>query len=218
MLQDDSSLLEGVRALDLSLEGTQYDQLQKFVELLRSTNRAMNLVSRRDIGRLETRHVLDSLAAAAWMSRTIVGVTDSNMLDIGSGGGFPGLVLGIVFQNAQMLLVDRSEKKVRFLQRTAMALGLANVEARCHDVSRMKAHTSRFNVVTSRAVAPVELMWPWVSPLLVANGTFVHMSRAAADAKQPISAFAEGMSEFVLLPVPGLETTHGLTTVRKVGQ
>lgn len=206
------SLNVGARALGLELPAAVHERLVVFADLVRMANRAFNLVSRQDIGRLETRHILDSLALGMWMSRDLGVGSHHRLLDIGSGGGFPGMILAILWPDTHVTLLDRSAKKTRFLERSANTLGLANIEVKCHDVEA-EPLSERFDFITSRAVAPVSMMWPWVCRNLSPDGVFVHMSYvvdATHSEKLPIGS----RHESVVLEVPGLDSRHVITVIR----
>ncbi len=202
----------GARALGLELETAVRERLQMFADLVRSANRAFNLVSRHDISRLESRHILDSLALGMWMNRDLRIGGHHQLLDIGSGGGFPGMILAILWPGTHVTLLDRSAKKTRFLERSANTLGLANVEVKCHDVEA-EPLSERFDFITSRAVAPVSVMWPWVSKNLCPDGVFVHMSYVV-DATHSVKISTGPSQESVVLDVPGLDSRHVITVIR----
>jgi 16S rRNA (guanine527-N7)-methyltransferase len=208
-------LAEGACELGLSLTGQQLSQLVEFAGLIRETNTAFNLVSRRDIDRLETRHILDSLSLAAWLRTSGVLRPGLRLLDVGSGAGFPGLVLAIVLPDLHVALVDRAARKARFLQRTISALGLANAVAKCHDVVSDRVSES-FEIITCRAVAPVSEVWMWVVDGLVTNGLLLHMSHTVVEASRTQVCLPGGEDHFATLTIPGLDAKHGLTVVRKV--
>ena len=145
------------------------DQLLEFANLLRQWNTAMNLVSRRDVHRVLERHVLDSLRCLSHLDTT------GGLLDIGSGGGFPGLVLAIAERRRPVVLLDRSVKKCRYLARVGDELGLDNLAVVCGDAADHRPEQP-YGFVTSRAVADVETVWRWCQPLLREAGKLIHMT------------------------------------------
>ncbi len=144
-------------------------RLQQYSELLRRWNRAFNLVSRKDVHRLESRHVHDSLRLLAELD------SDGALLDIGSGGGLPGLVLAIAEPRRPVVLLDRSDRKCRFLTQAAAELELGNVTVECADIDDFHAPEA-FAYVVSRAVAPVDDVWQWAAPRLAKAGKMLHMT------------------------------------------
>ncbi|MEZ5594909.1 MAG: 16S rRNA (guanine(527)-N(7))-methyltransferase RsmG [Pseudomonadales bacterium] len=207
-------LREGARKLQVALSEDALGRLHAFAALVRATNAAINLVSRQDIERLETRHVLDSLAAVAVLDELVASSSAGrHLLDVGSGGGFPGIVIAVARPDLAVVLVDRSARKVRFLERVRDQLGLANIETRCHDVQKAPL-PERFDLITSRAVAPVSVMWEWLAGNLVDQGVFVHMSFASTVQIPQLPALPGARVDSRELRVPGLDQPHRLTLVR----
>lgn len=122
-------------------------------------NKAINVISRKDIDNFYTNHVLHSLSIARVFS---FGAGD-NIIDVGTGGGFPGIPLAIMFPDARFVLVDSIAKKIRVVNEVVAALGLANVKAvNC----RVEEHKSRYRYVVTRAVAPLDTIASWTGGIL----------------------------------------------------
>lgn len=140
------------------------DQRAAFAQLpalYQEWNAKINVISRQDIENLEIRHVLHSLAIAKIFSFK----SGSQLLDLGTGGGFPGIPLAILFPDVQFTLVDGTGKKITVVREVAQALGLANVTALHSRVEDLKK-AGTFDFVLSRGVAPLDkLMW-WSHRLL----------------------------------------------------
>jgi 16S rRNA (guanine527-N7)-methyltransferase len=138
----------------------QLDQLKALGALYPTWNEKINVISRKDIDQLYIRHILHSLSIA-----TICNFEDgAQIIDIGTGGGFPGIPLAIVFPNVQFLLVDSIGKKITVVQEIAQAIGLKNVTAIHSRAEQIKNRT--FDFAVSRAVAPLLDLWTWAAPLL----------------------------------------------------
>ncbi len=139
---------------------TQLAQFAKLGELYKEWNEKINVISRRDIDALYEKHVLHSLAIAA-----ICPFDDgAEIVDIGTGGGFPGIPLAIFFPNVKFLLVDSIGKKIKVVNEVASAIGLKNVTTLHGRVEEIKGRT--FDYAVSRAVAPLGDLWKWISPLI----------------------------------------------------
>ena len=123
-------------------------------------NEKINVISRKDIDALYEKHVLHSLAIAAEFPFT-PGV---EVLDIGTGGGFPGIPLAIFFPEVRFHLVDSVGKKIKVVNEVATALGLRNVTTLHGRVESIKGR--KFDFAVSRAVAPLKDLWTWSRPLL----------------------------------------------------
>lgn len=138
----------------------QLHQLKALEGLYKEWNEKINVVSRKDIDSLYEKHVLHSLSIA-----TVFDFVDgSQIVDLGCGGGFPGIPLAVFFPKVQFHLVDSIAKKLKVVDAVAEELGLKNVttqHSRIEDIRNRK-----FDFVISRAVAPLKDLWGWSRPLL----------------------------------------------------
>lgn len=137
---------------DLSDE--QKDQFQRLEALYTEWNAQINVISRKDTENFYERHVLHSLAITKVMSFT----DGSKILDIGTGGGFPGIPLAILFPNCNFLLVDSIGKKIKVVKEVAKALGLKNVRAEHERAENIK---EQFDFIVSRAVTAMPKFITW---------------------------------------------------------
>jgi 16S rRNA (guanine527-N7)-methyltransferase len=143
-----------------SLDEERLDLFAKLEELYRTWNSRINLISRKDIDQLYEHHVLHSLAIA----KLIRFQPGASILDIGTGGGFPGIPLAIMFPDVSFHLVDGTLKKIRVVQDVAEQLSLKNVRASAERVESLRGRTYDFAV--SRAVATMEQLRQWSHRLL----------------------------------------------------
>ena len=138
----------------------QLQQLATLQDLYTEWNAKINVISRKDIGSLYERHILHSLAIAAAFEFTL----GMDIIDIGTGGGFPGIPLAIFFPGTRFHLVDSIGKKIKVVEAVAEAAGLTNVTTQHGRAEEIKGR--KFDVAVSRAVAPLETLWTWARPLL----------------------------------------------------
>jgi len=139
---------------------TQTEQFRSLGELYKDWNSKINVISRRDEVSLYDKHILHSLSIAAAFDLK----DGMNVLDIGTGGGFPGIPLAIFFPNVKFYLADSIGKKIKVVQAVADAIGLKNVTA--HHTRAEDIKNKKFDVVVSRAVAPLGDLWKWGKALL----------------------------------------------------
>ena len=130
------------------LTDRQAEQFAQLDALYRDWNSKINVISRKDIDNLYEHHVLHSLAIAKWIPFQ----PDSYILDVGTGGGFPGIPLAIMFPQCQFVLVDSIGKKIKVASEVAKALGLTNVVCK---QERVEEEKEKFDFVVSRAVMPL---------------------------------------------------------------
>ncbi|HET7094601.1 MAG TPA: 16S rRNA (guanine(527)-N(7))-methyltransferase RsmG, partial [Thermomicrobiales bacterium] len=156
------------------LDAAQWERLARYRDLLLAWNGRFNLTAITDPIEVERRLFLDSLRLLPAIDRLTAGQAEPRLIDIGSGGGFPGLALKIARPALQVTLVDATGKKVRFLEQAIAALGLTGaraLQARAEDLGRDAAFRDAFDLVTARAVAPLPVLLEYATPLLRIGGS-----------------------------------------------
>src|SRR5204863_2731072 len=138
----------------------QLKQLQALEPLYREWNEKINVISRKDIDGLYEKHVLHSLSIAAVFEFQ----AGAEILDLGTGGGFPGIPLAILFPEVKFHLADSIAKKLKVVEAVVTAIGLSNVTIQHTRAEEIK--NKKFDFVVSRAVAPLSELWKWSKPLL----------------------------------------------------
>lgn len=138
------------------LTGQQLNQFNQLPELYSFWNSQINVISRKDIDLIFERHILHSLGIA----KVIQFVRGESVMDVGTGGGFPGIPLAIMFPETQFLLVDSIGKKIKVVNEVAHSLGLKNVLALNQ---RAEFVEGKFDFVVSRAVTQLKDFYPWVN-------------------------------------------------------
>ncbi|HKK74418.1 MAG TPA: 16S rRNA (guanine(527)-N(7))-methyltransferase RsmG [Saprospiraceae bacterium] len=151
--------MELIKAYFPDLSELQYEQLQRLGLLYKEWNSKINVISRKDIDNVYDHHILHSMAIAKFI-RFQAG---ANVLDLGTGGGLPGLPMAILFPQTNFRLIDGTRKKITVVQAIKEDLGLKNVVARQKRAEEMK---ERFDFVICRAVASLDKLFEWSSPLL----------------------------------------------------
>jgi len=194
---DDSLLRSGCAELGLTLSELQFDRLLAYAELLRRWNPRARLVSDRDLDRLVARHLLDSLSALTALPAAAA-MKPPALLDFGSGGGLPGIPIAIARADLAVTLVERQQRKARFLQRACRELGLGSVEVHGGDLSSLERPDAGFAVAVSRAVADPPTLWRLLAPYLAADGFLLALSRVGA----PRSGDGDGSAAATAGPLP----------------
>jgi 16S rRNA (guanine527-N7)-methyltransferase len=202
-------LEEGARDLQLDLGEQQIARLIDYLGLLAKWNSVYNLTAVRDPLQMVTQHLLDSLAVVPAFADA------REVLDVGAGGGLPGIVLAIVRPDMNVSLIDTVHKKTAFLTQVKAELGLANVTVHTARVEQLQV-PHRFDVITSRAFADLADFVDWSSHLLAPGGCFIAMKGVMP--KDEIARLPEGwtVSEVRPLHVPGLNAERHLIFIREV--
>ena len=138
----------------------QIKQFEALKEIYTEWNEKINVISRKDIDSLYERHVLHSLSIAAMFEFE----PGTEIIDLGTGGGFPGIPLAIFFPEVKFHLVDSIAKKLKVVDAVAENIGLTNVTTQHSRIEDIK--NRKFDFVVSRAVAPLKDLWKWSKPLL----------------------------------------------------
>jgi 16S rRNA (guanine527-N7)-methyltransferase len=198
--------------LGLPLSEAHIDQLLAYLDLLQRWNATYNLTAVRDPDRMLTQHVVDCLAVIAPLRRQLGSDLPKRLLDVGSGGGLPGVVIAIVNPNIDVTCVDTVGKKAAFIQQVAASLRLRNLHSQHARVEQMKA--APFDVVTSRAFASLADFASLTRQHLAAEGFWLAMK-----GKDPIderAALPADVDVFHVeqLSVPGLDAERCLIWVR----
>jgi len=208
-------LQAGVDQLGLAFDADKVGALLAYMDLLQKWNRVYNLTSVREPAEMLTHHLLDSLAAIAPLRRHTGGKV-IRLLDVGSGGGLPGVVIAITCPEIAVSCVDTVGKKVAFIQQAAATLRLPNLQGRHARVETLKAEEGGgFDVVCSRAFASLPDFIAWTKAALKTGGVWMAMK-----GKQPteeIVALPTDVDMFHVEPltVPGLDAERCIVWLRR---
>lgn len=191
-------LREGVTALGLTLDDATIARLLAYLGLLLKWNKTYSLTAITGPDRMVSHHLLDSLAAL----KPLEGRSPQRLLDVGSGGGQPGIPLAIVRPDWQITLLDSNNKKTSFLQQAAIELGLKHVTVKCDRVENIEAEQG-FDIVTSRAFADLGDFVRLTRHLVASNGCWAALK--GVHPFEEIAALpADIHSRIEPLSVPGL--------------
>lgn len=169
-----------LRALGVSLDGVATARLADYLGRLLAMNTQVNLTAITDPAEAWTRHALDALTLVPLLAELRAG---ASVVDVGSGGGVPGIPLAIARTDLRVTLVESTQKKAAFLSAVADALGLTNVTVRAEraeELLKMELR-GRFDVATARAVGRVAVLAPWTVPFVKAGGRALLIKGARAD-------------------------------------
>jgi 16S rRNA (guanine527-N7)-methyltransferase len=172
-------LAAGIAEMGLDVAPAQQERLLDYLTLMAKWNAVYNLTSLRDPMQMVTHHLLDSLAAVPAFERAV------NVLDVGSGGGLPGIVLAIVRPDMHVAMIDTVHKKTAFLTQVKAELELSNVTVYTARVEQLQVEEgAKFDVITSRAFADLSDFVNWSSHLLAAQGRYIALKGVAPKEEQ----------------------------------
>lgn len=207
---------------NLPLTDGQLGQLDQYARLLVEWNEKINLTAITDRQEIAVKHFLDSLSLLHFVPPE----QNAVVLDVGSGAGFPGMVLRIARPDLRLTCMDGTQKRIHFLSELAAALGLQEVvclHARAEEAGRDPALRETFDYVTARAVANLHALVEYCLPFVKPGGKFVAMkgpdgateADKAAKAIQTLGGEIRGVHTFTL---PGTDFSRTLIEVAKTGQ
>ena len=207
------ALAEGISALGLSMSEGVQEQLLDYMALIQKWNKVYNLTALRDPREILTHHLLDSLSAIGPLMRQAASFDEAfSFLDVGSGGGLPGVVIAICCPKVKVTCVDTVSKKAAFVQQVAASLKLVNLKG-LH--ARVETLTGPFDVIGSRAFASLPDFINWSSGALAPKGIWMAMK-----GKLPVEEMAAlpptaQVFHVEQLQVPGLDAARCMIWMKK---
>jgi 16S rRNA (guanine527-N7)-methyltransferase len=204
-------LTDGIDALQLGLDDAQTGKLMDYLSLLAKWNAVYNLTAVRDPAQMVTQHLLDSLAAVPAFSQA------TNVLDVGAGGGLPGIVLAIARPDVQVSMIDTVHKKTAFLTQAKGELGLRNVTVYTARVEQLKV-AAPFDVITSRAFAELKDFVNWSGHLLAPGGQFIALKGVLPQEEIVRLPAGWQVTATQALQVPGMEAERHLIFIKREGE
>ena len=212
-------LRDGAEALGVALSDTQVGQLLAYVDLLQRWNTTYNLTAVREREQMLTQHLLDCLAIVPAVNRALPaggaggsGGSGRRVLDVGSGGGLPGVVLAVMAGDLSVTCVDTVGKKAAFVQQVALSLGLRNLASVHGRVERLKLQA--FDLIVARAFASLPDFVQLTRTLLAPGGQWLAMKGKQPD--DEVAALPKDINVFHVerLAVPGLDAERCLVWMR----
>lgn len=201
-----NALANGLADLGLALPPERELLLLKYLDLLAKWNKIYNLTAIREQERMLSQHLLDSLTVLPY-------IKGSNILDVGSGGGLPGIPLAIALPEKQFTLLDSNHKKATFLKQASIELCLANVTVACERVENWQPEHS-FEIVISRAFSDLALFAKLAGHLCAANGAMLAM-KGVEPLEEALQLPANVTVEQIIpLKVPTLDAERHLVVMR----
>ncbi len=179
--------MEEAQKINIELDKNQIEKFYKYMDLLIEWNEKINLTAITNRKDIIVKHFIDSLTIQRYLGDAV------NIIDVGTGAGFPGIPIKIINPNLKVVLVDSLNKRINFLQDVIKKLNLDNIEvihARAEDLGQNKKYREAFDIVTSRAVANMSVLSEYLLPLARVNGKCICMKGSDIEEELENSKYA----------------------------
>lgn len=206
--------------LEIVLTENQKQQFEKYYELLIEWNRVMNLTGITEYEEVNEKHFVDSVSIVKAVDIMKV----DNLIDVGTGAGFPGIPLKIVFPHLKVTLLDSLNKRIKFLDEVVSKLDLADVETihgRAEDFAKQKDYREQFDLCVSRAVANLSTLSEYCLPFVHTGGMFIpyksgEIAEELNQSKHAVSLLGAEVKEVVKFTLPGSDIGRSFVKIKKI--
>lgn len=213
-------LVTGAEELELNLNNRQIDNFLDYLDILRNWNQKMNLTAIDDPEEIVIKHFLDSISCASVIDLT----ANERIIDLGTGAGFPGIPLKILYPQLELTLLDSTKKKITFLKNLARELNLKGIEfihGRAEDYGQKAEYRGAYDIVIARAVAPLNILSEYAIPFLKPTGSFLAQKGAKVkeeviEATRAVEVLEAEIYDVVPIDLPYSDAKRNLVIIDKV--
>ena len=216
-----TKLNNGLKSLNISATDDQIDRLVRFYEMVVETNEVMNLTSITDWDEFVDKHFLDSLV----LESVFPEIKDANrVIDIGTGAGFPGIPLAIIYPNIEFSLLDTLTKRINFLDEVCKELELDNISliaGRAEDYGKDSSYREQYDLCVTRAVAEINVLSEFTIPFVKENGKIVFyksnsVKEELEQGNNSINTLGGKLNNNIEVLIPNTEYKRNLIIIDKV--
>lgn len=210
---------ESLSTLGIEISQQQLDQFLLFYELLVEKNKVMNLTAITELKEVISKHFIDSLALVK-----VYSLTNEKVIDIGTGAGFPGVPLKIIYPNINLTLFDSLKKRLNFLDEVIEKLNLSNISTlhgRAEDYGRNNQYREQYDICVSRAVAKLPVLLELCIPFVKTGGYFISYKSGNIDeeielSKNALKLLKTEISRKESFALPGTDMQRSLLQLKKI--
>ncbi|MFA5523711.1 MAG: 16S rRNA (guanine(527)-N(7))-methyltransferase RsmG [Tissierellales bacterium] len=213
------TLIRGISDLSIDIDSHKLDKFKTYKELLKEWNEKINITAIKDDEEIDIKHFLDSLT----IFKTGKFTGGKRVIDIGTGGGFPGVPIKIVNDSLEVVLLDSLNKRLKFLDEVIKELGLQNIRTiheRAEDLGNKKEFREQFDIAVSRAVASLNVLAEYSLPFVKINGYFISMKGSDSDeeirnAEKALKTLGGILEDKIDIRIPQSDIVHSLLVIKK---
>lgn len=210
-------LMKELNALSIEISDVQAKQFYTYMNLLIEWNKKINLTAITEENEIVTKHFVDSLIISKYLQES------KNVMDIGTGAGFPGVPLKIINNDINMELLDSLNKRIIFLNEVIIQLELRNINAihsRAEDLARINKYREKYDVVVSRAVARLNILLEYMIPFVKVGGICICMKGSNIDeleeAKKAINILGGKIEKIEEISLPDTDIKRNNIIIKKI--
>ena len=217
---DLTKLLNALDSLDISYDEDKLDKLISFYEMVVEKNKVMNLTGITDFDEFVEKHFIDSLILA----KAYPDISKNKfVIDVGTGAGFPGIPLSIIYNNSRFVLLDSLNKRINFINEVISSLSLRNVETiagRAEDYGKDPLYREQFDLCVTRAVAEINLLSEYTLPFVKLAGECIFYKSSDIDEElqkgsNAITILGGNIDNVVKVKIPGTDYDRSLVVINK---
>ena len=214
------SLIKGLNTLHLNIEHDKLEKFKKYKELLLEWNDKINITAITDEQEVDIKHFLDSLTILKTESIN----NGDKIIDVGTGGGFPGIPLKIVNDKSEVVLLDSLNKRIKFLNEVINNLNLTDIRSihgRAEEYGKIEEYREKFDVVVSRAVASLNILSEYCLPFAKIGGFFIAMKSSQTEkeiieAELALDTLGGRIEKQLDVELPFIGIVHRLIIIKKI--
>lgn len=216
------TLTLGISDLNIDINNDKLEKFKIYKSLLKEWNEKINITAITDDAEIDIKHFLDSLT----IFKTGKITEGKKIIDIGTGGGFPGLPIKIIEEDTEVVLLDSLNKRLKFLNEVIKKLDLKNIRTlheRAEALGNNQEYREKFDIAVSRAVASLNILSEYCLPFVKLDGYFIAMKGSESneeieEAKKAIKVLGGKLEDKIDIQIPQSDIIHSLLVIRKISQ